>query len=136
LHGVALLLVNGPKHDIQQHEHYEPTDSLPLLARERGLFQVGFPGARQLILRQKALAPQVEDDAEHHSHAGRLKAVAPTVKLPQRSADQGGNERPQIHSHVINGVGAIATRVALGIQAAHLRRQIRLKAAVPQNQDK
>jgi len=64
------------------------------------------------MIRKEAPAPEIEHEAQHHTHSGGAEAVVPAQLLAQRAADQRREERAQVDAHVEDREGAVAARVA------------------------
>ena len=88
-----------------------------------------------MIFGEKFLAPQVEEESADHAYAGCAESVGPAEFLSQSAANQRREEGAQVHAHVVDAVSAVEARVAGRIEAAHLRREVGLEAAVADDQE-
>src|SRR5215212_8122304 len=77
---------------------------------------------------------EVGGKPDQHADPGSAEAVVPAHLLTQGAADQGREERPQVHAYVKDRVGAIAAWVAWRIEASDLGRDVRLERAVAEDQ--
>src|SRR6516164_4061896 len=87
-----------------------------------------------LFGRKKRQRIEVNAKPDHHADAGGGKTVVPAEAFAERAADQRGEERAEIDADIEDRIGAVAARIARAIEAADLRRNIRLEAAAAKNE--
>src|SRR5690606_18997962 len=85
---------------------------------------------READARQELVLPQlVGDEPRDHAHTGGAEAPVPAEARAARevAADERAKEAAQIDAHVEDREASIATRVALLVELADHRRDVRLE---------
>src|SRR5262249_47357531 len=126
------LLVGRPEERDRDEQAQKRDHAAHLLTRER-LDRAGwrFP---ELILWQERRSAKVDTKADQHADASGGKAKVPAGLLTERTADQRREERSKIDANVENRIGAVAARITGDVQSADLRRNVRLEAAIAENE--
>src|SRR6516162_7000050 len=89
-----------------------------------------------MVLGKELLPPQIKQQASDHADASGRKPILPAVKLTECSTHQRRKEGPQIYAHIEDGEGPVAARIALRVEAPHLRGDVRLKSSVADDKNK
>src|SRR5690606_1589335 len=86
---------------------------------------------RLAVALQQRLAEHEDDQARQHADAGETEAGPPAHGLPQQAAQDRGPEGPQVDAVIVEGEARIPAWIALWIQLADDRRDVRLQEADP-----
>lgn len=86
--------------------------------------------------RQPRLARPVDNQAQHHAHAGRTEPVVPGNFLPEPAGDNRGHDHGGIDRQVIDLEGIGAAEVAGRVQRPDLAGEVALEKTDPEQQAK
>ena len=143
VHQAAGLLERRPEDHDEREDHEDDAQAIPFDGSQRNLraarhAERALRGRLAADVADIALREgELDDHREQHADAGREEADTPAVGrvLAERRADERREEGAGVDAHVEDRECAVTARIALRIEVADHRRDVRLEEPVAQDQE-